>query len=404
MLSPLDDTLWHQIPTTFDHVGTSDPRFFDRYWFASYDPDRDIGVQLTMGAYRNMNVLDGGVAVVVNGRQHNIRVSRSLDRDADSHCCGLRVDPIVPLKEIRLTIDQDRHPIGGEITWRAIEQPSLEHPHFERHRGRVAQEYQRFTQVGVADGWLVVDGERIEIRQWWACRDHSWGVRRGMGIPEPVTGPRGTLATKGHVQSFLYFSTETVSGKVHLIRRGDDEPYATGVVTDRETAQSREVRNIDLDVDFFAGTRRFESATLGVTLDDGEELALTTTVKGPSFAMPGLGYSGGYNDRGGPGVWRGESYTESDIWDVTAPSLVGLPGGSTFEPWHRIQPVHVRSQGVNGAGSGTGSFTLTVSGKLPHYLGGEEPGALPQPPDSQVFKQSTAADPLQYDRTKESSR
>ena len=38
MLTKLDDTLWHQLPTTFDHVGTSDPRFFDRYWFAVYDP------------------------------------------------------------------------------------------------------------------------------------------------------------------------------------------------------------------------------------------------------------------------------------------------------------------------------------------------------------------------------
>ena len=38
MLTPLDDTLRHVLPTTFDHAGTSDPRFFDRYWFAVYDP------------------------------------------------------------------------------------------------------------------------------------------------------------------------------------------------------------------------------------------------------------------------------------------------------------------------------------------------------------------------------
>ena len=28
MLTPMDDSLWHQLPTTFDHAGTSDPRFF----------------------------------------------------------------------------------------------------------------------------------------------------------------------------------------------------------------------------------------------------------------------------------------------------------------------------------------------------------------------------------------
>ena len=80
MLTSLDDSLWHQLPTTFDHVGTSDPRFFDRYWFAAYAPDGSAAVQITLGVYRNMNVLDGGAVVVHRGKQYNVRVSRSLGR------------------------------------------------------------------------------------------------------------------------------------------------------------------------------------------------------------------------------------------------------------------------------------------------------------------------------------
>ena len=38
MLTPLDDSLWHQIASPFENVGTSDHRFFDRMWFAVYDP------------------------------------------------------------------------------------------------------------------------------------------------------------------------------------------------------------------------------------------------------------------------------------------------------------------------------------------------------------------------------
>ena len=49
MLTPLDDSLWHQIPSTFDHVGTSDPRFFDRYWFAVYEPSGSAALQFTLG-------------------------------------------------------------------------------------------------------------------------------------------------------------------------------------------------------------------------------------------------------------------------------------------------------------------------------------------------------------------
>ena len=63
MLSGLDETLRHQLPTTFDHVGTSDPRFYDRYWFCCYDPAGELAVISGMGLYNNMNVLDGFVAL-----------------------------------------------------------------------------------------------------------------------------------------------------------------------------------------------------------------------------------------------------------------------------------------------------------------------------------------------------
>ena len=78
MLTPLDDTLCHQLPTTFDHVWTSDPRWFDRYWFAIYSQEGNVAIQVTMGAYRNMNVLDGGAVMIVDNKQYNVRVSRSL--------------------------------------------------------------------------------------------------------------------------------------------------------------------------------------------------------------------------------------------------------------------------------------------------------------------------------------
>src|SRR6202042_513596 len=49
MLTELDDSVWHQLPTTFDHVGTSDPRFFDRLWFAASDCKGGSPLQFTMG-------------------------------------------------------------------------------------------------------------------------------------------------------------------------------------------------------------------------------------------------------------------------------------------------------------------------------------------------------------------
>ena len=90
----MDDTLWHQIPTTFDHVATSDPRFFDRYWFAVNDPGGGGALQLTLGAYQNMNVMDGGFVVIHEGRQYNLRVSRSLRPGYETVCGPLGVEVI----------------------------------------------------------------------------------------------------------------------------------------------------------------------------------------------------------------------------------------------------------------------------------------------------------------------
>lgn len=373
MLTPMDDTLWHQLPTTFDHVGTSDPRFFDRYWFGCYAPDGSAAFQLTMGAYRNMNVLDAGAAAIVDGQQYNVRVSRELQRSAEPVCRELRVEPLEPLRRLRLTVAEGPQPLTAELVWTGIEEPSEEHPHFERHRGRIAQEYVRFSQIGVADGWIDIAGRRYDARNWWACRDHSWGVRRGMGVREPITGPKANLAERGHLQAFLYFSTDDLSGKVHVQYRGEDAPYTTGTITDRQTGTTQDVDHVDLGVDFHSDSRRFQATEMSVTLGDGTHLTLGAVPLGPSFAMPGLGYSGGFDDRAGPGAWRGESHHETDVWAVDHPSVVTRADGSTHEPWHRIQPVRVLATRDGHRTGGTGSLTLTATGRLPSRLHATSP-------------------------------
>jgi len=368
MLTPLDDTLWHQLPTTFDHVWTSDPRWFDRYWFAIYSQDGRVAIQVTMGAYRNMNVLDGGAVMVVDGRQYNVRVSRSLDGSVETVCGPLRVRPVEPLKSFDIVIAPGTHALHGQIRWECVEPAHEEHPHYTRLQGRTVEDYRRFDQIGVASGWLEADGRRIDIDRWWACRDHSWGVRRGMGVPEPVTGPKVTLAEKGHVMSFLFFSTDTMSGSLLFSGRGDDAPYTTGVITDRATQHTRHAKKIELEVDLHPETRRFRRVRLAVGLEDGGQLHLDVEARGSSIAMQGLGYSGGYTDGKGLGAWRGENHLESDVWDVSHPSQIVYPDGGKKEHWHRIQPVgvHVDLQGA--ASAGTGSMTLTIAGKLPQHL------------------------------------
>jgi hypothetical protein len=368
MLTPLDDTLWHQLPTTFDHVWTSDPRWFDRFWFAIYSPDGRVAIQVTMGAYRNMNVMDGGAVVIVGGRQYNLRVSRALHRDANTVCGPLSVRVAEPLKAFDLLIAPCEQAVHGEIHWECVEPAHEEHPHYTRLQGRTVEDYRRFDQIGQATGWLEVEGQRIHIDRWWACRDHSWGVRRGMGVPEPVTGPKLSLAEKGHVMSFLFFSTDTMSGSLLFSGRGDDVPYTTGVVTDRQTQAQLHASKIKLEVELHEGTRRFKRCGVRVSLEDGRELNLAVQARGASIAMQGLGYSGGYNDGQGLGAWRADQHMEHDIWDVSHPSKVVFPNGTHKEHWHRIQPVSLQAELDGQVSQGSGSMTLTIAGKLPAHL------------------------------------
>ena len=371
MLTQLDDTLWHQLPTTFDHVWTSDPRWFDRYWFAIYSPDGRVAIQITMGAYRNMNVLDGGAVMTIDGKQYNLRVSRSLNRDAETVCGPIRITPVKPLEEFEIAIAPGAHGLSGSIRWRCVEPAREEHPHYERLHGRTVQDYRRFDQIGLASGWMEGGGQRTAIADWWSCRDHSWGVRRGMGVPEPVTGPKVTLAEKGHVMAFLFFSTDSMSGHLLFEARGEDEPYTTGVVTERLADLSEAVhvvQKIELAADLHPGTRRFRAAQVRATFGDGKRLVMDLTTLGSAIAMQGLGYSGGYDDGRGLGAWRGVDHLEFDVYDVSHPSKVTYPDGTQKEHWHRIQPVGIEADFSGTASSGNGSMTMTIAGRPPAWL------------------------------------
>jgi len=363
MLIAPDDTLWHQLPTTFDHVGTSDPRFFDRYWFAAYDPEGGRAMQFTLGVYQNMDVVDGGFVAIVNGRQHNLRVSRALRPRYEAACGPLSVEILEPLSRARLVIGPGEHPVHGELEWTSVIPPQEEAPRFTRVRGRVVEDSRRFDQIGVCHGRLDVEGTPVDVEGWWACRDHSWGVRERMGIAEPITGPPAT-PSDGSLFAFLFFSTEKLAGHVQIAQRTGHPDYFTAQLADRLHPQlpPHEATDAELSLELFDDRRprRFRTAALAVKLDDGRSLTIDCTAQGPAVAMPGLGY-GGYDDGLGLGVWRGAEHVEHETWDVRHPTDVVHQDGTVSRPVHRIQPVRV----VIGDDEGTGGLTMIAEGRLP---------------------------------------
>lgn len=364
MITALDEMLWHQLPTTMDHVGTSDPRFFDRFWFATYSPDGKAALQVTIGVYRNMNVIDGGVSLIIGDTQHNMRVSTSLDASGEMSCGPIRVEVVRALEHLRIHLSGEQGRIVGEIDWFAIAAPVEEAPHFQRKRGRVVEEYCRYNQIGRASGWIEVDDVRHAIGDWWGCRDHSWGVRPRIGIREPKTGITPKLADQGFTMAFLFFSTEKVAGTLLFMQREGETAYTSGALEHLETGALEEIAQVRLEPVLEADARRFRSVRVDASLEDGTSLTIDCESSGAAFALKGLGYSGGYDDCLGLGVWRGDDHLEEDSWDVSHPSEIRYPDGGTDHHWHRIQPVTLTASVAGESGRGQGSMTLILSGSI----------------------------------------
>ena len=356
LLTPLDDSPWHQLPTTFDHVGTSDVRFFDRLWFAASDRGGAGALQFTIGVYQNMNVVDGGFVVIHEGRQHNVRVSRQLRPVYDTSCGPLRIDVLEPHERIGLSIAANTGTVEGELQWVATLPPQEERHHHARSWGRVLEDYARYDQIGELSGRLVVEGDELELDSWWACRDHSWGVRERVGIPEPFTG---TTAPPGaSAFAFLFFSTDTHGGHVQITKR-DGADHLTVEIVDRATGASMRGAHVVVDAEFVDDERprRFRRVRLDVTDANDAVTTFELEAHGPAAAMQGLGY-GGYDDGLGLGVHRGLEHLEADVWDVSHPAEVRAPDGTVDRPVHRIQPVRVTQTGPTGTSRGTGSLTF----------------------------------------------
>lgn len=365
MLTPLDDSPWHQIADTFDHVGTSDPRFFDRFWFAASDPEGDGTLQFTIGVYQNMNVVDGGFVVIHDGMQHNVRASRRLRPRYEFDVAPLAIEVVEPMQHLHLSVAPGAHGIAAELDWRAALEPEEEPQHHGRRDGRVVEDYKRMDQIGTCAGWFEVGNgpgaRRVDVHDWWACRDHSWGVRERVGIPEPATN-EAPERPAGSFFAFLFYSTSAVGGHVQ-VAGAPGHPASTSVRIARRDGTGSPVVGVPVTVAAeFADDgrpRRIRRGRFGV----GDDITIEVESLGSAIAMPGLGY-GGYDDGLGLGLYRGVTHVEHDVWDVTHPAVVVLADGTTTRPVHRIQPVRVTQHAPEGTSVGTGSLTFICEGDL----------------------------------------
>lgn len=351
MLTNADETLVHQTPEPFGHVVTSDHRFFDRNWFGCYDPHGRIGVITGIGAYPNMNVLDGFAAVQLDGRQHNVRASRPLRPRIEDITVGpIRHEIVRPLQRHRLVLEAGEQGVAFDLTWDGVLPAHLEPPHVDRLDGRAYQDYRRFDQAGTVDGWVQVGDERFDAANWFGARDHSWGIRRQVGGFEPFTGSLPP-EINGVLFIWLEFATERYGGHLQLQEDGAGRVISLeGFIVRRDDPdRSVAIIAVEHDIEFHAGTRAYSRARLLATTGDGQKWEIAAEPLLTAWAYRGTGYDSGFNDGKGLGVHRGE-ITEHDVYDVSDPEQVVMPDGSIIRPLHREQGVRLTVNGDPGFG------------------------------------------------------
>ena len=187
-LVPADELLVHQIADTFATVGQSDRSWTEKIWAMATDRKGSIQAAFGLGVYPNRGVIDAFGGVSRGVEQWTVRASGRLGKDAGVGNVGpLRYQVIEPLREVRFSLDANPAvPISFEWLFEGIIPPTTERR--EEHRGvsgrRIAADVVRYHQVGTASGWVEVDGSRTNMTAdtWVSARDHSWGVRYGVGV------------------------------------------------------------------------------------------------------------------------------------------------------------------------------------------------------------------------------
>lgn len=321
MLTPQDDLIGHQTPTTFDHVDSSDSAWMERLWYSGHPvPQGDAIFDLGIGYHPNRNVMDGYAGVTIGTTQYNLRLSRRLRPDPLRTRIGpFEIAVIEGLRRHRLTLDENESGLRFDLEYQASFNPHEEEPHFRRRQGRVTENLMRMQQCGRFSGWLEVDGRRFEIepRRWLGQRDHSWGIRAELRTDEtrpPMTFYPPLFWTWASVQ-FEDYSLQWYFNE----RAPADLIYLSGEQTLPLGAEPRR----GLQVKMIAHAVIWADDPLGQTLESGEftlgfgdgtrRILQVRALPGRYFLKGGL--YGGYKGWA-QGDDKGVLFMEHDRWNL----------------------------------------------------------------------------------------
>jgi hypothetical protein len=301
VLTAHDDYPLHQSSLPMAYSATADVNHYDRYFFNGYTVDGSVYFGAAMGLYPNRHVVDAAFSVLRGGEQVSVFASgrAPVDRSQATTVGPIHVDIVVPLHQLRLRVDAAEHGICADLMFTSRSAP-IEEPHFFLRSGtRPVFDYTRLTQFGTWQGWLEIDGERLDIDEVLGSRDRSWGVRpvgEAAAVGAPTSAPQffWLWAPVNFPSLSTHFDTNEFADGSRWHDVGAVVPVGGAATM---------LADIRYDITWRPGSRWADSFTCTMTDPDG---GLHTVVLRPfaEFMMRGIGYG---HPAHGHGTWQGEA-------------------------------------------------------------------------------------------------
>ena len=365
-LTPQDEGFNHQITDTFAVVSQSDLAWTEKVCAMAAARDGSLQLGFGLGKYNNSNVMDAYAGISRGVEQITVRSSRALGDDPNTTVIGsIRYEIVEPLRSVRFVLEpNDVQPIAFDCVFEGAFPPAFEDRTHIRARNRVAAELVRYHQIGRCSGWIEVDGERTEMDpdSWVSTRDHSWGVRYGVGLPVDGLEPQSSSDAYHFfwTPSYLERPDGTAYGVFmvmnHFRGPGLDHKATWGTI---EHPDGRVERMSDIvpELTYDPANRRLRGGRVHCTMADGTTRTIEVEVVSDTGFHLGTGLYFGL-DGHHHGEWRGELHVDGERFeDCSTPE--------TARRVHQIRDTVVRITDPVGGGVGWGNWQPMVTGALP---------------------------------------
>ncbi len=304
MLTAGDEYPIHQTPEPIAFSG-SDRNFYDRYFYNGYSKDGSVFFGAAFGVYPHLNVMDGAVSFLKDGKQRSLHLSRCMNMERMNTQVGpMKIEVIEPLKSVRLILEEhDGLSLDVTFTGRAF---PIEEPRFTRRQGpRMLMDVTRMTQNGHWQGTMSIDGEDIKVEDFFGTRDRSWGVRPiGAADAQPLTPPLP-------FQFYWIWTPINFGDRAVYFHVNDDalgKSWNTKAMMVMDGAGASDMTHMaacKCDVEYVPGTRRAAKGIVTMQDEDGQTYTMELFPK-QQFQMKGIGYT---HASWGHGTYHGDDVT-----------------------------------------------------------------------------------------------